>query len=94
MPSVVATSLFVVDASAAAGELTRAILGADKALDRRRAGVRRLRGQGRAGLGSKSLAVEVQIQPQDKTLTDAEIEALSGPDRRGGGETRGAAQGA
>jgi phenylalanyl-tRNA synthetase beta chain len=28
--------------------------------------------------GSKSLAVEVTIQPRDKTLTDAEIEALSG----------------
>jgi phenylalanyl-tRNA synthetase beta chain len=27
--------------------------------------------------GSKSLAVEVQVQPTDKTLTDAEIEALS-----------------
>ena len=27
--------------------------------------------------GKKSVAVEVTIQPRDKTLTDAEIEALS-----------------
>jgi phenylalanyl-tRNA synthetase beta chain len=27
--------------------------------------------------GQKSIAVEVQIQPKDKTLTDAEIEQLS-----------------
>jgi phenylalanyl-tRNA synthetase beta chain len=27
--------------------------------------------------GSKSVALEVLIQPRDKTLTDAEIEALS-----------------
>jgi phenylalanyl-tRNA synthetase beta chain len=27
--------------------------------------------------GSKSVAVEVTLQPRDKTLTDAEIEALT-----------------
>jgi phenylalanyl-tRNA synthetase beta chain len=28
--------------------------------------------------GKKSVAVEVTLQPREKTLTDAEIEALSG----------------
>jgi phenylalanyl-tRNA synthetase beta chain len=28
--------------------------------------------------GSKSVAIEIQVQPREKTLTDAEIEQLSG----------------
>ena len=32
--------------------------------------------------GKKSIAIAVRLQPKDKTLTDAEIEALAGKDRR------------
>ena len=33
---------------------------------------------GALGEGKKSLALTVRLQPADKTLTDAEIEAISG----------------
>jgi phenylalanyl-tRNA synthetase beta chain len=67
---------FLVDAKTAAGDLVRPILGADKALitDVRIFDV--YQGKG-VPEGQKSLAVEVTIQPVEKTLTDAEIEALS-----------------
>jgi phenylalanyl-tRNA synthetase beta chain len=68
---------FVVDQATPAGELVRPILGVDKQLitDARVFDVY----QG-AGVpeGKKSVAVEVTLQPREKTLTDAEIEALSG----------------
>jgi len=67
---------FVVDQAMPAGELVRPILGADKALI---AGARVFdvyQGKG-VPEGRKSVAVEVTVQPTDKTLTDAEIEALS-----------------
>ena len=67
---------FVVDDDTAAGDLVRAVAGADKALI---ADVRVFdvyRGQG-VPEGRKSVAIEVVIQPREKTLTDAEIEALS-----------------
>ena len=68
---------FLVDAATPAGELVRPILGADKALiaDARVFDV--YQGKGVPD-GQKSVAVEVTIQPTEKTLTDAEIEALSG----------------
>ena len=71
---------FVVDAATPAGELVRPILAADKALiaDARVFDV--YQGAGVAE-GMKSIAVEVTVQPQDKTLTDADIEALSAPHR-------------
>jgi phenylalanyl-tRNA synthetase beta chain len=68
---------FVVDAELPAGEVARAVQSADKALI---AGVRVFdvyEGPGMAG-GKKSVAVEVTVQPREKTLDDAEIEALSG----------------
>ena len=67
---------FVVDKARPAGELVRAIAGADKALiaDARVFDV--YEGPGVPD-GAKSVAVEVQIQPRDKTLTDADIEQLS-----------------
>ena len=67
---------FVVSADVAAGDLVRPILGADKALiaDARVFDV--YQGPG-VPEGSKSVAVEVLIQPREKTLTDPEIEALS-----------------
>ncbi len=67
---------FVVDAKTAAGDLARAVQTADKALI---TGARVFDVYAGPGVpeGSKSLAVEVSIQPRDATLTDADIEALS-----------------
>jgi phenylalanyl-tRNA synthetase beta chain len=67
---------FVVGADVPAGELVRPILGADKQLiaDARVFDV--YQGPGVPD-GAKSVAVEVVVQPREKTLTDAEIEALS-----------------
>jgi phenylalanyl-tRNA synthetase beta chain len=67
---------FVVGADVAAGDLLRAVLGVDKQLID---DVRVFDLYSGAGVpeGSKSVAIEVAIQPRDKTLTDAEIEALS-----------------
>ena len=66
----------VVDRAKSAGDLARAAAGADKALI---AGVSVFdiyEGKG-VPEGQKSVALEVTIQPRDKTLTDAEIEALT-----------------
>jgi phenylalanyl-tRNA synthetase beta chain len=67
---------FLTAANTAAGDLVRAVAGADKALI---AGVRLFdvyTGPGVAE-GFKSLALEVTLQPREATLTDAEIEAVS-----------------
>jgi phenylalanyl-tRNA synthetase beta chain len=68
---------FVVDAGVPAGDLVRPIMGADKQLiaDARVFDV--YQGSG-VPEGSKSVAIEVVVQPKEKTLTEAEIEALSG----------------
>ena len=67
---------FLVPADTPAGDLVRPILGADKALiaDARVFDV--YAGPG-VPEGMKSVAVEVLVQPRDKTLTDGEIEGLS-----------------
>ena len=67
---------FLVAAGVAAGDLVRPIQAADKALI---TGIRVFDIYQGAGVpeGQKSVAVEVLIQPTDKTLTDGEIEALS-----------------
>ncbi|WP_439532964.1 phenylalanine--tRNA ligase subunit beta [Polymorphobacter sp.] len=67
---------FLVDATLPADSLVRAVAGADKALI---AGVRLFDRFDGAGVpeGKLSLAVEVTLQPGDKTLTDADIEAVS-----------------
>jgi len=67
---------FVVDKARAAGELVRAVLGADKALI---AGAEVFDVYTGPGVpdGAKSVAVEVRVQPREKTPTDAEIEQLS-----------------
>jgi phenylalanyl-tRNA synthetase beta chain len=67
---------FVVAEDRAAGDLVKAAAGADKALI---AGVEVFdvyQGKG-VPEGHKSVALQVRIQPRDKTLTDAEIEQLS-----------------
>jgi len=68
---------FLVEDGAAAGDLVRAVAGADKQLIDEVRVFDVYRGPG-VPEGSKSVAVEVVLQPRDKTLTDAEIEALSG----------------
>jgi phenylalanyl-tRNA synthetase beta chain len=67
---------FVVQAETPAGELVRPILGADKQLIAEARVFDVYQGPG-VPEGAKSVAVEVTVQPRDKTLTDAEIEALS-----------------
>ena len=67
---------FLVDEAKAAGDLVKAIAGADKALI---ADVRVFdvyRGKG-VPEGQKSIAIEVELQPRDATLTEAEIEAFT-----------------
>jgi phenylalanyl-tRNA synthetase beta chain len=68
---------FVVARETPAGDIVRAVQSADRQLI---VGVRVFdvyEGPGVAE-GAKSVAVEVTLQPRDKTLEDAEIEALSG----------------
>jgi phenylalanyl-tRNA synthetase beta chain len=67
---------FLAPQTLAAGDLTRAIGGADKALISSARVFDIYQGAG-VPEGSKSLALEVQIQPADQTLTDKDIEALS-----------------
>ena len=67
---------FLVNTATPAGDLLRPIQGADKALI---AEARVFDVYAGAGVpeGQKSVAVEVRIQPREKTLTEAEIDALS-----------------
>ncbi len=67
---------FLVDAATPAGEVARPIVAADKTLI---ADVRVFDVYEGKGVpeGQKSVAVEVTVQPVDKTLTDGEIENLS-----------------
>jgi phenylalanyl-tRNA synthetase beta chain len=67
---------FVVEDKIAAADLVRAALGADKALITDVALFDVYRGE-RIASGKKSLAIEVTLQPREKTLTDADIEAVS-----------------
>jgi phenylalanyl-tRNA synthetase beta chain len=67
---------FVLERSRPAGDLVRTIVGADKQLIAEARVFDVYEGAG-VPEGSKSVAVEVVIQPREKTLTDAEIEQLS-----------------
>ncbi|WGM32401.1 phenylalanine--tRNA ligase subunit beta [Brevundimonas sp. NIBR11] len=67
---------FVVEEAKAAGDLVRAVQGADKALIAEVRVFDVYRGPG-VPEGSKSVALEVAIQPREATLTEVEIEALS-----------------
>ena len=67
---------FVVDDALPAADLVRAAYGADKALISDVALFDVYRGE-RMPTGKKSLAIEVTLQPREKTLTDADIEAAS-----------------
>jgi phenylalanyl-tRNA synthetase beta chain len=67
---------FILDEAKSAGDLVRAAYGADKALIADVAVFDVYRGAG-VPAGKKSLAIQVTLQPKDKTLTDADIEAVS-----------------
>jgi phenylalanyl-tRNA synthetase beta chain len=67
---------FVVDQATAAGALTRAAIGVDKALITSAHVFDVYSGTGLAE-GQKSVAIEVTLQPVGKALTDAEIDATS-----------------
>jgi phenylalanyl-tRNA synthetase beta chain len=71
---------FVVDTKIEALTLVNAALGADKTLiDSVRVFDQFMgdKAEAQMGAGKKSLAITVRLQPQDKTLTEAEIEAIS-----------------
>jgi phenylalanyl-tRNA synthetase beta chain len=67
---------FLLDAKVPAGDVVRAVMGADKALIAS-VGVFDVFEGKALGEGKKSLALEVTLQPREKTLTDAEIEAVA-----------------
>jgi phenylalanyl-tRNA synthetase beta chain len=81
---------FVVARATPAGDLVRAVQSADRTLI---AGVTVFDVYEGPGVpeGSKSVAVEVTIQPRDKTLAEAEIEALSAKIVAAAGKATGAA---
>ena len=84
---------FVLDDKVAAADVVRAASGADKALISD-VSVFDLFEGANLGAGKKSLAIEVTLAPKEKTLTDAEIEAVAAKivgevKRVTGGEIRG-----
>lgn len=84
---------FEVDSDVAATDLIRAARGADKKLITQVSLFDAFEG-GTLGQGRKSLAIEVTLQPQDTTLTDADIEAVSDKiiaavEKASGGKLRG-----
>lgn len=68
---------FVVGADTPAGDLIRPILGADKTLIAEARVFDVYQGAGVPD-GMKSVAIEVVVQPREKTLTETEIDGLSG----------------
>lgn len=67
---------FIVEDSVSAQDVVRAAIGADKQLITDVNLFDVYRGE-RMSAGKKSLAIEVTLQPREKTLTDADIEAAS-----------------
>ena len=67
---------FLVDGDVEAGVLVRAAAGADRALISDVSVFDEFTGRG-VPEGKKSLAIEVTLQPRDKTLTEAEIDAVA-----------------
>ncbi len=68
---------FVVAADVAAEKIVRAAKGADKALVDGVAVFDVFSGEA-IGEGRKSVAIEVTLQPRDRTLTEEEIDKVSG----------------
>jgi phenylalanyl-tRNA synthetase beta chain len=84
---------FVVDRSVRAADIVRAAQSADRKLITGVTVFDVYEGQGIA-LGKKSIAIAVALQPRERTMTDAEIEALAGKivaevGKRTGGVLRG-----
>ncbi|MGB6905550.1 MAG: phenylalanine--tRNA ligase subunit beta [Methyloceanibacter sp.] len=84
---------FLLDADVAAADVVRAAQGADRALIAQVGVFDVFTGQG-VPEGKKSLAIEVTLQPRDKTLTDDEIDAVAAKivaavTKATGGELRG-----
>ena len=75
-PAVERDFAFVVDADVAAAQVIRAAQGVDKKLIADVALFDIYAGEG-VGEGKKSLAIAVRLEPKDRTLTDAEIDALA-----------------
>jgi phenylalanyl-tRNA synthetase beta chain len=67
---------FLLDAKVPAGDVVKAAMGADKKLIANVSVFDIFEGKA-LGEGKKSLALEVTLQPREKTLTDAEIEAVA-----------------
>ncbi len=67
---------FVVDAKISADDIIKAAKSAERALIDSVSVFDVYEGKGVAE-GKKSLAISVRLQPKDKTLTDAEIEAIA-----------------
>jgi phenylalanyl-tRNA synthetase beta chain len=67
---------FIVDRSVKAGDIVRSAQGVDKKLITGVSIFDVYEGKG-IGEGQKSVAVEVILQPQDRTLNDTEIEAVA-----------------
>ncbi len=76
LQSVTRDFAFLVDAALPAGDLVRTVKGADKASIVAVRLFDDFRGQG-VPEGQKSLAVEVTLQPGEKSFTDAEIKAIA-----------------
>ncbi|MCZ8324521.1 MAG: phenylalanine--tRNA ligase subunit beta [Sphingomonadaceae bacterium] len=76
LQSVTRDFAFLVDAALPAGDLVRTVRNADKAAIVAVRLFDDFRGQG-VPEGQKSLAVEVTLQPGDKSFTDAEIKAIA-----------------
>ena len=84
---------FLLDADVAAADVVRAAQSADRALIAQVGVFDVFTGQG-VPQGKKSLAIEVTLQPREKTLTDAEIDAVAAKivaavEKATGGELRG-----
>jgi phenylalanyl-tRNA synthetase beta chain len=78
LPELMAVSrdfAFLVDRGVAAADLLKAAAGADKVLVERVAVFDVYEGKG-VPEGAKSVAIEVVLQPRERTLTDAEIDAV------------------
>jgi phenylalanyl-tRNA synthetase beta chain len=67
---------FVLDAAVPAGDVVKAALAVDKKLIAGVSVFDLFEGES-LGQGKKSLALEVTLQPREKTLTDQEIEAVA-----------------
>lgn len=76
LQSVTRDFAFVMDSTVAAGDLLRAVAGADKANIIAARLFDRFTGEGVAE-GKQSLAVEITLQPMDKSYTDEDLAAIS-----------------